>query len=234
MLICKPENLQQYPWIWNHWKMLKCLSKQDLLLLLGSFQLEFASISGVINHMTCYKFSTLIGWNYSIQTGEQILKRFFKINCPPMRAVEFITGHMIYNLVYTCKFQLKTTLELSLNGTMLPMLGWLWSWKVSFTSLKKIFCLKMRFKLERLGFWMCQDVKNTMFPWRHDKQFCWNFILKSRHCEKATKFEKISNLFWRLLQCVKINPDLSIKFRYSEKASKICPIFNLWFEATKY
>ena len=39
----------------------------------GGFQLEFVSISQVINHFTCYKVSTLIGWNYSIQTGEQIL-----------------------------------------------------------------------------------------------------------------------------------------------------------------
>ena len=38
----------------------------------GGFQLEFVSISRVINHMTCYKSSALIGWNYSIQTGEQI------------------------------------------------------------------------------------------------------------------------------------------------------------------
>ena len=29
-----------------------------------------------------------------------------------MRALEFITGHVIYNPVYTYKFQLKTTLEL--------------------------------------------------------------------------------------------------------------------------
>ena len=39
----------------------------------GGFQLEFVSISRVINHMTCYNSSALIGWNYSIQTGEQIL-----------------------------------------------------------------------------------------------------------------------------------------------------------------
>ena len=39
----------------------------------GGFQLEFVSISRVINHMTCYKFSALIGWNYGIQTGEKIL-----------------------------------------------------------------------------------------------------------------------------------------------------------------
>ena len=28
-----------------------------------------------------------------------------------MRALEFITGHVIYNLAYTYKFQLKTTLK---------------------------------------------------------------------------------------------------------------------------
>ena len=38
----------------------------------GGFQLEFVSISLVINHMTCYKLSALIGLNYSIQTGEKI------------------------------------------------------------------------------------------------------------------------------------------------------------------
>ena len=32
----------------GHIKILECL--------LGGFQLEFVSISGVINHMTCYKF----------------------------------------------------------------------------------------------------------------------------------------------------------------------------------
>ena len=39
----------------------------------GGFQLEFVSISRVINHMACYKLSALIGWNYSIQTVGQIL-----------------------------------------------------------------------------------------------------------------------------------------------------------------
>ena len=31
---------------------------------LGGFQLEFLSLSRVINHMTCYNSSALIGWNY--------------------------------------------------------------------------------------------------------------------------------------------------------------------------
>ena len=39
----------------------------------GCFQLKFVSVSQVINHMTCYISSALIGWNYSIQTEEQIL-----------------------------------------------------------------------------------------------------------------------------------------------------------------
>ena len=39
----------------------------------GGFQLEFLTKSRVINHMTCYNSSALIGWNYNIQTGEQIL-----------------------------------------------------------------------------------------------------------------------------------------------------------------
>ena len=30
---------------------------------LGGFQLEFVGISHVINHMTCYISSALIGWN---------------------------------------------------------------------------------------------------------------------------------------------------------------------------
>ena len=35
---------------------------------------------------------------------------FFIINFPPMRALKFMTGHVIYNPAYTYKFQLKTTL----------------------------------------------------------------------------------------------------------------------------
>ena len=38
----------------------------------GGFQLEFVSISQVINHMTCYNSSTLIG-------GKFILKKSFTI-----------------------------------------------------------------------------------------------------------------------------------------------------------
>ena len=37
--------------------------------VIGGFQLEFVSIRRVMNHMTCYKFSAGLGWNYSIQAG---------------------------------------------------------------------------------------------------------------------------------------------------------------------
>ena len=33
------------------------------------------------------------------------------MNFPPMRALEFITGHVIYSPAYAYKFQLKTTIE---------------------------------------------------------------------------------------------------------------------------
>ena len=46
----------------------------------GGFQLKFVSISHVVNHMTCYNLGALIGWNYSIQTREQILLILFFLN----------------------------------------------------------------------------------------------------------------------------------------------------------
>ena len=49
------------------------INKEWSLMDHGGFQLEFISTSRVINHMTCYKSSALIGWNQSIQTGDQIL-----------------------------------------------------------------------------------------------------------------------------------------------------------------
>ena len=41
-------------------------------------------------------------------------KGFFKINFPPIRALEILSGHEIYNLAYTYKFQLKTNLAIKL------------------------------------------------------------------------------------------------------------------------
>ena len=39
----------------------------------GGFQLLDLIITELKCHMTCYNSMPLIGWNYSIQTGEQIL-----------------------------------------------------------------------------------------------------------------------------------------------------------------
>ena len=36
-------------------------------------------------------------------------KGLFKMNFPPMAALEIIAGHVIYNSAHTNKFQLKTT-----------------------------------------------------------------------------------------------------------------------------
>ena len=40
---------------------------------LGDFQLLDLIITVLKSHMTCYNSMALIGWNYSILTGEQIL-----------------------------------------------------------------------------------------------------------------------------------------------------------------
>ena len=95
--------------------------------IFGGFQLEFVSINQVLNHMTSYNSTDLIGWNYSLLDWRaNLAKHFFKkINYPPMRALEIITGHVIYNLTYTYKFQLKTTfVKLS------PLLKSGESWKI--------------------------------------------------------------------------------------------------------
>ena len=51
----------QVLFLFNCWKMLKS-NRIDISKLsdIGGFQLEFVSVSQVINHMTCYKFSALI------------------------------------------------------------------------------------------------------------------------------------------------------------------------------
>ena len=52
--------------------------------LKGGFQLLDLIITELKSRMTCYNSMLLIGWNYSIQTGEQILYRIFfdKKNSP--------------------------------------------------------------------------------------------------------------------------------------------------------
>ena len=44
---------------------------------IGGFQLVDLIITELKNHMTCFDSMPLIGWNYSIQTGEPILQRIF-------------------------------------------------------------------------------------------------------------------------------------------------------------
>ena len=64
-----------------------------------------------------------------------------KIDFPIMRALEFITGHVIYNLAYTYKFQLKTTLDnlfLFHFYSYVHLLGsWHWPFSQSKHSAKK-------------------------------------------------------------------------------------------------
>ena len=72
--------------------------------------MEFVSISQVINHMTCYNFECS-HWR-KIYFKKNPLQDFLSsLNAVTStnEGTEFITGHVIYNLAYTYKFQLKTT-----------------------------------------------------------------------------------------------------------------------------
>ena len=44
-----------------------------IVIQLGGFQLLDLIITELKSHMSCYNSKPIIGWNYSIQTGEQIL-----------------------------------------------------------------------------------------------------------------------------------------------------------------
>ena len=69
---------------------------------LGGFQLEFVSISRVINHMTCYNSSGLIGGKFilrrnPVQNLLSSLNAVISIN----ESTQIIAGHVIYNPTYT-------------------------------------------------------------------------------------------------------------------------------------
>ena len=49
------------------------LQARHLQVVHGGFQLLDLIIAELKSHMTCYNSMPLIGWNNSIQTGEQIL-----------------------------------------------------------------------------------------------------------------------------------------------------------------
>ena len=87
------------------------MKDRDLLMWIlygiGGFQLEFVSISQVINHMTCFTFELSLVEITAFRLESKSCKGFFKISFPPMRALKFRTGHGIYNPAYTYKFQLK-------------------------------------------------------------------------------------------------------------------------------
>ena len=78
----------------------------------GGFQLEFLSISRVINHMTSYKFE----WSHWLKLQHSgwranLIKDLLLNKFSTNESTRIIAGHLIYNPAYTYKFQLKTTLE---------------------------------------------------------------------------------------------------------------------------
>ena len=77
---------------------------------LGGFQLEFVSISRVINHMTCYKFEYSHWWKIYLKKNplHDLLSSLYAV-ISTNESTQIITGHVIYNPAYTYKFQLKTT-----------------------------------------------------------------------------------------------------------------------------
>ena len=87
----------------------------DLKTLKGNgwFSVGIVSTRQVINHMTCFNSSALIGGKFTFE------KRILYKICSPvwmlfyfqlMRALKFIIGHVIYNPAYNYKLQLKTTI----------------------------------------------------------------------------------------------------------------------------
>ena len=91
----------------------------NIISLLLSFQQQLKSLawfsvgictSRVIYYMTCYNFECSPWWKmYSKKNPLQDL--LFSLNAviSTNESTRIITGHVIYNLAYTYKFQLKTT-----------------------------------------------------------------------------------------------------------------------------
>ena len=79
---------------------------------MGGFQLEFISISLIINYMTSYDFECSHWWKiYSKKNPLQDLLSSLNPVISTNESTQIITGHAIYNPAYTYKFQLKTTKE---------------------------------------------------------------------------------------------------------------------------
>ena len=77
---------------------------------MGGFQLEFISISLIINYMTSYDFECSHWWKIIIFLNPlQDLLSNLNAVISTNESTQFITGHVIYNPAYAYKFQLKTT-----------------------------------------------------------------------------------------------------------------------------
>ena len=81
--------------------------------VLGGFQLEFLSISRVINQMTCYKFKCSHWWKIYLKKNPlQDLLSSLNSVVSTNESTRIINGHAIYNPAYAYKFQLKTTITI--------------------------------------------------------------------------------------------------------------------------
>ena len=68
---------------------------------------------------------------------------FLKINFPPMRALEFLTCHVIYNPAYTYEFQLKTHHIRSKSTTYIHLHRYFNNFFLKMKSLSIIFFIKI-------------------------------------------------------------------------------------------
>ena len=78
---------------------------------MGGFQLLDLIIPRLKSHMIPYKFksSHWLKLQHSDWRANLVKDFFLQINFPPMRALEFITGHVIFKLHYNQIYQMKTT-----------------------------------------------------------------------------------------------------------------------------
>ena len=69
----------------------------------GGFQLEFVSISQVINHMTCYKFKCSHWWKIYRNKKNPLQDFLSSLNAviSTNESTWIITGHVIYNPTYS-------------------------------------------------------------------------------------------------------------------------------------
>ena len=85
--------------------------KSWVLEHIGGFQLLDLIIPELKSHMIPYKFksSHWLKLQHSDWRANLVKDFFLQINFPPMRTLEFVTGHVIFKLHYNQIYQLKTT-----------------------------------------------------------------------------------------------------------------------------